>query len=74
VVASWSRRAQAIAEYGITLRRISSPWVAPPRVLHSLFHMHHNRLIGIDRQNEQITYAVARGAVQAHRDRRRHLG
>jgi lantibiotic biosynthesis protein len=74
LVASWARRAQAIAEYGSTLRRISPPWVTPSQVLNSLFHLHHNRLLGIDRQSEQATYAVARGAVQARRDRRRHLG
>ncbi|MFH8986257.1 lantibiotic dehydratase [Streptomyces varsoviensis] len=74
VLAAFARRAPAVAEYGRVLRRLSPPWAPPPQILNSLFHMHHNRLIGIDREGEQATYAIARGAVQAHRDRRRHNG
>ncbi len=74
LLAAWSGRARAIAEYGARLRDLAPPWAPPQLVLGSLFHMHHNRLLGIDRQREQATQAVARGAVQAHRDRRRHLG
>ena len=34
----------------------------------AVLHMHHNRLVGIDRPAEERSYAIARGAIAAHRD------
>ncbi len=74
LLAAWSARTGAIAAYGNRLRELAPAWAPASQVMASLLHMHHNRLLGIDRRRERATYAVARGAVQAHRDRRRHLG
>ncbi|MGW4383416.1 lantibiotic dehydratase [Kitasatospora sp. NPDC004531] len=61
---AWHRRATLLAAYASRLPATSfSP------VLASLLHMGHNRLAGIDREAEQRAYAVARGAVEAHRAR-----
>ncbi|TSB21182.1 lantibiotic dehydratase [Streptomyces benahoarensis] len=69
----WQRRAEAAARYGALLRDLGERrWSDPDHVLRSLLHMHHNRLIGIDRPTELLAHAVARGAAQAHTDRRRH--
>ncbi|GAA3188109.1 MULTISPECIES: lantibiotic dehydratase [Streptomyces] len=71
--ALWQRRAEATAHYGALLRDLGERnWSDPDRILSSLLHMHHNRLIGIDRPGELLAHAVARGAAQAHTDRRRH--
>ncbi|MFF9482809.1 lantibiotic dehydratase [Streptomyces sp. NPDC014733] len=69
----WRRRAEATARYGALLRDLGErSWSDPDQVLSSLLHMHHNRLIGTDRPAELLAHAVARGAAQAHTDRRRH--
>jgi thiopeptide-type bacteriocin biosynthesis protein len=69
----WRRRAEATAHYGSLLRGLGDrSWSDPDHVLRSLLHMHHNRLIGTDRPAELLAHAVARGAAQAHTDRRRH--
>ncbi|MGP3947565.1 lantibiotic dehydratase [Streptomyces sp. 7N604] len=69
---AWDHRARAFADYGRLLYELGPrAWTSPQDVLPSLFHMHHNRLIGADRDGERASCAVARGAVQAHRDRRR---
>ncbi|MFI7099435.1 lantibiotic dehydratase [Streptomyces sp. NPDC050161] len=68
----WERRRGALADYR---RSLDGPgpkaWTPAERVVPSLFHMHHNRLIGIDQDAERASLALVRGAVQAHRDRRR---
>ncbi|MFI7098923.1 lantibiotic dehydratase [Streptomyces sp. NPDC050161] len=70
---AWARRAQAVGAYGQLLRDLGArSWSDPDQVLHSVLHMHHNRLVGIDREAENLALAVARGAAQAHTDRRRH--
>ncbi|MGW2283069.1 lantibiotic dehydratase C-terminal domain-containing protein, partial [Streptomyces sp. NPDC001770] len=43
------------------------------RVLRSLLHMHANRRLRLGTDLEQDAYALARGAVGAHHDRRRAL-
>ncbi|UJW30413.1 lantibiotic dehydratase [Saccharothrix sp. AJ9571] len=73
VRAAWAGRAAAVAGYGRVLHAPGPrAWAAPPEVLLSLFHMHHNRLIGSDEDSEKAVHALARGVVQARRDRRRH--
>ncbi|WP_145968934.1 lantibiotic dehydratase [Streptomyces hyaluromycini] len=70
---AWNQRAEAVAQYARQLRDLGSrSWTDPTRVLSSLLHMHHNRLIGTDPDTERAAYAIARGATQAHTDRRRH--
>ncbi|MEV0278614.1 lantibiotic dehydratase [Streptomyces sp. NPDC050610] len=69
----WSQRNEAVLAYGHTLRALGTrSWTSPASVLASLLHMHHNRLIGSDGDAEQTSYAIARGAVAAHHDRRGH--
>ncbi|MEV0274844.1 lantibiotic dehydratase [Streptomyces sp. NPDC050610] len=80
--ALWERRAEATARYGHLLRELEELgplgepgarcWSEPDHVLSSLLHMHHNRLVGADRDAERLAHAVARGAAQAHTDRARH--
>ncbi|MEU8569756.1 lantibiotic dehydratase [Streptomyces pathocidini] len=67
----WAQRSRTLVAYSHALRSSRSAAGAQNQVLSSLFHMHHNRLIGIDPQAEKATLAIARGALQAHRDRRR---
>lgn len=68
---SWAARRQALATYGDTARATGG---SRDVLLPSLLHMHHNRLIGIDRESEFRSLALARGAVEAHRNRARFLG
>ncbi|MFG2146294.1 lantibiotic dehydratase [Streptomyces sp. NPDC048696] len=71
---AWERRAAQLSAYGaelMSLRKGDPDRVAPESVLGSLLHMSHNRLIGIDPDSERRTYALARGAFEAHRARRR---
>ncbi|MFE7115931.1 lantibiotic dehydratase C-terminal domain-containing protein, partial [Streptomyces sp. NPDC057654] len=71
--ALWERRAEETARYGQLLRKLGDDcWSEPDHVLSSLLHMHHNRLVGADREAERLAHAVARGAAQAHTDRARH--
>ncbi|OLZ65590.1 hypothetical protein AV521_31620 [Streptomyces sp. IMTB 2501] len=71
VLAAWDKRSRAVADYR---RAVLGPdtreWSSPGRTLSSLLHMHHNRLIGVDRETELASLAVARGAVHAHWGRR----
>jgi thiopeptide-type bacteriocin biosynthesis protein len=70
----WGRRSEALAAYYRTLHKLGTQaWATPTQVSQALFHMHHNRLVGIDRDAENASLAIARGAVQAHRDRRRRI-
>lgn len=63
----WRVRRPAVAAYGEVIRSLGR---RPP--LRALLHMHHNRLIGASEWSEGASYAIARGAVQALRDRARH--
>ncbi|MCQ4045229.1 lantibiotic dehydratase [Streptantibioticus rubrisoli] len=75
VLRLWEERAAAIAAYSQVTGKLAEPNSAPAhRVLPSLLHMHANRLLGMDRDAERASYAIARGALQAHRDRRVHGG
>lgn len=62
------RRASAASAYGDLLRRHDIDVSGP---LLSVLHLHHNRLAGINPVAEQDAYAIARGVVQARRDRER---
>lgn len=64
VLAGYGKEARALA------RR--QDWVAPGEILRALVHLHCNRRLGADFQAESEVYAMARGAVQAHVDRRRY--
>ncbi|MGW8398013.1 lantibiotic dehydratase [Streptomyces lydicus] len=71
---AWNERSSALRAYRRTLWELGpQAWTTPAEVLPSLFHMHHNRLVGIDQDAEKASLAIARGAVQAHRDRRRRI-
>ncbi|QXJ23765.1 lantibiotic dehydratase [Actinomadura graeca] len=65
----WERRSGPVAAYGRAVREALDD---PSAIFASVLHMHHIRLAGIDRRAEQDGYAVARGVLQAHRDRERH--
>ncbi|MER7757993.1 lantibiotic dehydratase [Kitasatospora sp. NPDC097643] len=67
LTAAWEQRATQLAHYAARLDR-----PAADTALASLLHMGHNRLIGIDREAERRTYALARGATEAHRTRHAH--
>ncbi|WP_051837513.1 lantibiotic dehydratase [Streptomyces sp. NRRL WC-3742] len=64
LTAAWQERGARLTEYAAHL----APESAGP-ALTSLLHMGHNRLIGIDREAERRAYALARGALEAHRTR-----
>ncbi|TCO62192.1 lantibiotic dehydratase [Actinocrispum wychmicini] len=68
IVSSWARRRVALAAYGEAVRAAGSPHDS---LLPALLHMHHNRLIGFDPTSEAESLALARGAVEAHRNRAR---
>jgi thiopeptide-type bacteriocin biosynthesis protein len=73
VIAGWARRAASVSAYGSALAAAGgASWAAPGEVLSALLHMHHNRAVGVDRQAERDTYALMRGALQAHADRQEH--
>ncbi len=64
---AWDNRADALAGY----RKALPPEANTDVVLESLLHMHHNRLIGIDRDSERAGRRVARHAALAWRHRPR---
>ncbi|MFI1170286.1 lantibiotic dehydratase [Streptomyces melanogenes] len=71
---AWQWRAARLADHGALLAELRErdPDRMPPApVAGSLIHMSHNRLIGIDPQAERRALALARGAFEAHRARRR---
>ncbi|MGP3959781.1 thiopeptide-type bacteriocin biosynthesis protein [Nonomuraea sp. 3N208] len=63
----WGPRRRVAAEYGELIRSLRRRTPLP-----ALLHMHHNRLIGVSKPSEGASYAIARGVVQALRDRARH--
>ncbi|MEU3521601.1 lantibiotic dehydratase [Streptomyces sp. NPDC006654] len=76
LVDGWNRRAGALARYAAHLatRRPGTAAASPmDMILTSVLHMHHNRLVGIDRVAEEHSHAVARSAVQAVLDKRRFV-
>jgi thiopeptide-type bacteriocin biosynthesis protein len=68
------RRVAAVGDYGELIHHLAADGRLPttPRaVQRSLLHMHHNRFIGVDPDSEGRSYAIARGAIEAHRNRMR---
>ena len=61
----WDNRADALAGY----RKALPPEANTDVVLESLLHMHHNRLLGIDRDSERACRRLARQAALAWRHR-----
>ncbi|MFI2378045.1 lantibiotic dehydratase [Streptomyces sp. NPDC018964] len=70
-----ARWRSALADYGARVRRTAAgrPWTDPTSVLRAVAHMHCNRRLRLaaGRRAEAEVYALARGAVQAGRDRDR---
>jgi thiopeptide-type bacteriocin biosynthesis protein len=74
LLAAWADRAPAVAAYGRALRsRFAAPAEADRigTATSGLLHMHVNRLLGINPQREDATYAIARGVVDAARNHAR---
>ncbi|MEV0499846.1 lantibiotic dehydratase [Streptomyces spectabilis] len=72
VLDSWDRRGDHLRGYGEALRAAAESGrltTGLDGVVHSLLHMHHNRLAGIDREAEGKSYALLRGATRAHHQR-----
>jgi lantibiotic biosynthesis protein len=68
----WRARVLALRAYGARLREIERGRPGTfDTALSALLHMHHNRLIGIDRESERRAMAIARGAVDVHAARKR---
>jgi len=63
ILSVWASRAKALASYRDT--------VGGKAAVASLLHMHHNRLIGMNRMGERRIEAVVRGVAEAHLTRRR---
>jgi class I lanthipeptide synthase len=55
-----ARRRSALAAYRIHLTDAQGP--EPDRVLASLLHMHHTRMVGIDADSERVCFRLARAA------------
>ncbi|MGW3045040.1 lantibiotic dehydratase [Kitasatospora sp. NPDC001159] len=66
LLASWDERAAALAAYRA---RLDERWSSADTALGALLHMHHNRLIGVDRTGEERSLALARRTVRAYRGR-----
>ncbi|MEK8144022.1 lantibiotic dehydratase C-terminal domain-containing protein [Streptomyces sp. M10(2022)] len=61
VTDAWQDRAAALSRYRLRLPDDTSLG----ETLESLFHMHHNRMLGLDRPGEGICRRVARQAARA---------
>ncbi|MGH3888023.1 MAG: lantibiotic dehydratase C-terminal domain-containing protein, partial [Pseudonocardiaceae bacterium] len=57
---AWGRRRSALAAYRSHLRPAEGP--DPDPVLAALLHLHHARMIGINRDSERICRRLARAA------------
>lgn len=71
---TWRDRAPYVRAYGERVRRLATGrrLDAETHPFISLLHLSHNRHAGFDVDAERSTYAILRGAVQAHLDRERH--
>ncbi|SFJ63591.1 mRNA interferase HicA [Amycolatopsis sacchari] len=61
--------AELLTRYG--KEAATNAGASPDEILRALLHLHCNRRLGTDFRAEAEVYAIARGAVQAHLDRRR---
>jgi len=68
----WGARTHSLRAYGAALHEACADRGSEPldRAALSLIHMHHNRLIGIDRASEETMLAAARGIAQSRHGRR----
>ncbi|MBD0696162.1 lantibiotic dehydratase [Streptomyces sp. CBMA123] len=71
LLASWDERAAALAAYRA---RLDERWSSTDTALGALLHLHHNRLIGVDRTGEERSLALARRTVRAYHGRLAALG
>lgn len=71
---AFAARSAAVREYGELFRGLSDPWSTSDTVQSALLHMHHNRLVGIDRHAETDSLAVVVGTVRAHLSRLKAIG
>jgi thiopeptide-type bacteriocin biosynthesis protein len=60
---TWARRRQAVGAYRDRLNGVNGP--DPDRVLASLLHMHHTRMIGIDDDSERVCLRLARAVAMS---------
>ncbi|MFF2126539.1 lantibiotic dehydratase [Streptomyces olivochromogenes] len=72
------RRTEALRAYGSALYEAVGPdrtgaWDRVDEAVHSMLHMHHNRLLGINQETELKMLAACRGIAQLH-EGRRHSG
>ena len=67
----WRARTRSLRAYGEALHQACAGRGSEPAdgAALSLLHMHHNRLIGIDRDSEQTMLAAARGIAQSRHGR-----
>ncbi|WP_371501642.1 lantibiotic dehydratase [Kitasatospora sp. NBC_00374] len=70
LAACWERRAPALTAYGDRLRALDGGSGAAG-ALDALLHLHHNRLVGIDRPAEERAFALAAVALRSRLDRGR---
>jgi lantibiotic biosynthesis protein len=68
---SWRARTRSLRAYGEALHEVCAGRGSEPvdRAALSLIHMHHNRLIGIDRESEENMLAAARAIAQSRHGR-----
>jgi thiopeptide-type bacteriocin biosynthesis protein len=64
----WQTRFDVLRQYGAEVYRKQPSRI--DNILHSVLHMHHNRLIGIDPDSERSMYAACRGWAQIQQGRR----
>jgi thiopeptide-type bacteriocin biosynthesis protein len=65
----WRARTCALRAYGAALHEACADSEPLDRAARSLIHMHHNRLIGTDRDTEETMLAAARAIAQSRHGR-----
>ena len=70
----WEHRGPHINQYGHLIRELTACGKLQSVTLpfRGMLHMHHNRLVGGNRETEKGSYAIARGVLQARANRDRH--
>ncbi|WP_242891403.1 lantibiotic dehydratase [Actinomadura litoris] len=66
VTVQWSRRAAALASYRKQLNHQRDDQHDVLDVLHSLLHLHHNRAVGVDTDQERVTNRLIRTCALRH--------
>ncbi|MFI5635550.1 lantibiotic dehydratase [Streptomyces sp. NPDC051664] len=70
--------AETLSQYGERLYaaigpRVTGTWDQLDGITHSVLHMHHNRLVGINRESELNVLAACRGIAQTHQGNRQSV-